>query len=320
MESQGGTLPVLFVCLLAFAAGCESKNEVAQAASADGQPWAAATDGKLTPACTPGSACCPAVPAEAKKTTEVAKTEAPSEAKKPVEAAKTEAPPIHAAAALQSAMDQKKYLFVSFYKAGDPKGEEVRKTFANAQGSLAQKAIFYTADVADPKEQVLVTKYQVNRAPLPLTIAFAENGAIVKAFPGKTVNREELEKSFVSQKMSEVQKGFQDRKITLLCAQGKSTQHNTESIAAARELAQDEKYAKALNLVEVAPEDKASEDLLKQLKVDSTLKEATVFVLVPPSTLAGKVEGATTKDAIWQVVLKGVSSCGGGSCCPAPKK
>jgi hypothetical protein len=304
--------------MVVFAVGCESKKEVAQAAPADGQPWATASDGKLTPACTPGSACCPAVPTEAKKTTDVAKTEAPSDTKKPVEVAKTEAPPSHAAAALQSAMDQKKYLFVSFYKAGDPKGEEVRKTFAEAQSSLSQKALFYTADVADPKEQVLVAKYQVNRAPLPLTIAFAENGAIVKAFPGKTMDRGELEKSFVSTKMSEVQKGFQDRKIILLCAQGKSTQHNAESLGAARELAQDEKNAKAINLVEVAPEDTDSADLLKQLKVDSTLKEATVFVLVPPSTLAGKVEGATTKDAIWQVVLKGVSSCGGGSCCPSP--
>ncbi len=180
--------------------------------------------------------------------------------------------------------------------------------------------MFYAADVADPKEQVLVAKYQVNRAPLPLTIAFAENGAIVKAYPGKTLSRDELEKSFVSTKMAEVQKGFQDKKVILLCVQGKTTQHNAESMGAARELAQDEKTAKALILMEVAPEDEASTDLLKQLKVDSTLKEATVFVLVPPSTLAGKVEGATTKDAIWQVVLKGVSSCGGGSCCPAPKK
>jgi len=70
--------------------------------------------------------------------------------------------------------------------------------------------------------------------------------------------------------------------------------------------------------VEVAPEDPQSTDLLKQLRVDSTLKEATVFVLVPPSNLAGKIEGATTKDALWQMILKGVSACGGGSCCPSP--
>ena len=209
-------------------------------------------------------------------------------------------------------MDRKKYLFVSFYKAGDPKGDEVRKTFAEAEGSLSQKAVFYMADVADPKEQVLVAKYQVNRAPLPLTLAFAENGAIVKAFPGKTMNREELEKSFVSQKMAEVQKGFQDRKIMLLCVQGKDTQHNTESLGAAREITKDEKAGNAITIVEAAPEDPANADLMKQLRVDATMKEATVFVLVPPGNLAGKIEGATTKDALWQAVLKGASSCGSG--------
>jgi len=215
-------------------------------------------------------------------------------------------------------MDQKKYLFVSFYKPGDSKGEEIRKAFAEAEGPLSQKALFYLANVGDPKEQALVSKYQVNRALLPLTLAFAENGAIVRAFRGAAVDREALDKSFVSSKLAEVQKGFQDRKIMLLCVQGKSTQHNAESVGAARDLIEEKKIGNAVTIIEAAPEDPAHTDLLKQLKVDATLKEATVFVLVPPSNLAGKVEGATTKEALWQVILKGVSACGGGSCCPSP--
>lgn len=317
MEVRFVRLPILILslCLLVFTVGgCESKNGVAQAVSEVPSAQIQGAAGKVESTSTPA-------PEKVQPSSQVQSgIEKAPVAGKSTEAAKTAAPPSDAAAALQSAMEQKKYLFVSFYKPGDQKGEEVRKAFAEAEGPLSQKALFYAADIGNPKEQVLVSKYQVNRASLPLTLAFAENGAIVRAFPGAVVDRETLEQSFVSSKLAEVQKGFQDKKIMLLCVQGKSTLHNAESMGAARELIQEGKTGNAVNIVEVAPEDPASTDLLKQLKVDSTLKEATVFVLVPPSNLAGKVEGATTKDALWKVILKGISACGGGSCCPSPAK
>jgi len=316
MEGRIVRLPVLILSFLAFAfGGCESKNGVAQAAVAS------------VPSDTTVKADAPKGPEGTDVLKDLEKKLQPpgsAAVAKATEPAKTAAPPSDAATALQSAMDQKKYLFVSFYKPGDQKGEEVRKAFAEAEGALSQKALFYAADVTNPKEQVLVSKYQVNRAPLPLTLAFAENGAIVKAFPGTVMDRDALAKTFVSPKMAEVQKGFQDKKIMLLCVQGKSTQHNAESLGAARELIQEGKTANAVTIIEATPEDPANTDLLKQLRVDATLKEATVFVLVPPGNLAGKIEGATTKAALWQVLAKGLSGgCGPGGCGPSgcgPKK
>jgi hypothetical protein len=66
MEGQTYRLPALAACLVALALGCESKKEVAQAASADGQALATAI-----------------VPPQTKNTVEVAKADGP---------------PIHAAA------------------------------------------------------------------------------------------------------------------------------------------------------------------------------------------------------------------------------
>jgi len=112
-----------------------------------------------------------------------------------------------------------------------------------------------------------------------------------EGFPRRRVDREALDKSFVSSKLAEVAEGFQDRKIMLLCVQGKSTQHNAESVGAARDLIEEKKIGNAVTIIEAAPEDPAHTDLLKQLKVDATLKEATVFVLVPPSNLAARSRG-----------------------------
>ena len=192
MEGRIVRLPVLFLGLLVLAVeGCESKNGVAQAAIAP------------VPSDTTVKADAPKGPEGTDVLKDLEKKLQPPGSAAVVKATEPAAPPSDASAALRSAMDQKKYLFVSFYKPGDQKGEEVRKALAEAEGALSQKALFYAADVTNPKEQVLVSKYQVNRAPLPLTLAFAENGAIVKAFPGKTVDRGELEKSFVSPKLAE---------------------------------------------------------------------------------------------------------------------
>jgi hypothetical protein len=215
-----------------------------------------------------------------------------------------------AAAALKHAANRKKYLFLLFYEPGDERGEQICKTFVAAEKALGSKALFYAADVSDDKEQATVQQYQADQATLPLTLAIAPNGAIVKAFVGEAVDQEALAKSFVSAKLAEVQKALQDKKMVLLCAQGKHTQHNAESLQAARAVADDESMQGGIAVVSADPDNPGSKDLWKHLKVDANLEQATVFILIPPSTLGGKVEGATDKAKLLAAVQGARSSCG----------
>lgn len=299
-----------------LAAGCDAKGEVAQAAAGA----VLEQDPPLPP-----SAASPTTESAARTVAppggsgpEVAAPDAPVAAHPPQASAEpdTSARPRDAGAALQAAMDQDKHLFLAFYRPDDPKNDELMKTFEEAEKSLGDRALFYAANIQEEKERRMVVEYQVARAPLPLTLVFASNGAFVNAFRGKPATRSELDGSFLSPKFSEAVKALQDRKIVLLCVQGKHTQHNSESLSAARATSQAKEANGMISVVEVAPEDAASKDLLAQLRVDPVrMAEATVFVLVPPANLAGKIEGATTKDALWQTVLKGAAACGGGSCC-----
>lgn len=224
--------------------------------------------------------------------------------------------------ALRDAAKQNKHVFALFVRNGDANGAKMKRVFTEARRTLGSRALFRVADVGDRSESAFVQKYGIDRAPLPLTIVFAPNGAIVRAFPGKVTTTAELSKAFASPAFADVMKAMQDRKLVLLCAQGKGTRHNSESLAAARGVAKDKRAAGVVTVVRAAPEDAANANLLKPLKADSSLKEATVYILVPPSVIAGKVEGATTKEAVWAALVKGVSACqsgGGSSCCPAPK-
>lgn len=210
------------------------------------------------------------------------------------------------------ARKQNKHLFALFFRTGDTDGAKMKGVFAEAKRKLGRRALFSVASVSNPSEANFVRKYGIARAPLPLTLVFAPNGAIVKSFAGKVVSQSDLAGAFASPALAEVLGAMQDRKLVLLCIQGKRTRHNSESLGAARAAAQDEKARDSITVVRAAPDDGHSSDLLKQLSVSSKMQEATIFILVPPSTMAGKVEGATTKDALWKTIVTSVSSCSTG--------
>ncbi|NCO93395.1 MAG: hypothetical protein COZ06_17880 [Armatimonadetes bacterium CG_4_10_14_3_um_filter_66_18] len=232
-------------------------------------------------------------------------------AKKPASAA-----PADAATALQRAQNQKKHAFLLFYKQGNDACAKMRMTLVQAEKNLGKKAVFYAADVSSAKDKATVQEYRADQAPLPLTLVFAPNGAIVKAFPGKVATQQELGKAFASPVFADVTKAMQDRKLVLLCVQGGKTQGNSSSLSAARAAAADKRAGGSIEVVRAAPEDSANADLLKQLEVAPSLKKASLFILVPPGVIAGKVDGETTKGAVWAAIVKGVSSCSSGSCGP----
>lgn len=226
--------------------------------------------------------------------------------------AASESAPRGAAAALKRAQDQKKHAFLLFYKQGDEACAKMRKTLDAAEKTLRKRAVFYAADVAAEKDKETVAKYQADKAPLPLTLVFAPNGALERTHVGKAVNAKALANSFSSAKLAEVQKHLQDRKLVLLCAQNDHTKHNSESRRAAEAAIKAPRAGGQIVLVNVDPRDGDSADLLKQVKLDSSLKEASICILIPPSTLGKTVQGATTKDALWEAITSSASACSTG--------
>jgi len=220
-------------------------------------------------------------------------------------------------AALRQAAKQNKHLFALFIRSGEPQSAKMKSVFTEAQRSLGQRALFHVAAVSDPAEADFVRKNGIGRASLPLTLVFAPNGAVVKGFPGQVVSKEALAAAFASPKLADVLKGLQDKRLVLLCVQGKKTKHNAESLRAAREVAKDERARGGVTVVQAAPEDARSADLFRQLKAGTSFQEATVFIVAPPSSLAGTVAGKTTKEALWTAIVKGVSACSSGGCGPS---
>ena len=102
-----------------------------------------------------------------------------------------------AQAAIEQAAAANKYMFMLFWRDRSPQTSKAWATLQPWAARMANSAAVAAVQVTDPKEKELVTRYGVNRAPLPLVLAIAPCGAITKAFTGE-FNEQELQVAFVS--------------------------------------------------------------------------------------------------------------------------
>lgn len=229
-------------------------------------------------------------------------------------------------AALKQAADAKKYLFVFFYKTDDAETQAARRSWDENAWKFADRAEFASVNVTDPAEQRLVNQYGLGRAPLPLVLAFAPNGAVTRSLV-KNFDETQLAMAFVGPSMEKCIKALQDRKMVFVCVQNDTTPQKAEAMQGVKEFAADAQYARTTEIITVDPADAAEAGFLQQLKVDPRATDAVTIFLAPPGTMVGTYKGKTKKEALVAAVRTAAQGCAPGSTCapgsscgPAPKK
>jgi hypothetical protein len=205
-----------------------------------------------------------------------------------------------------------KHAFILFYRPAQSEDRKMADTLTRAEANLRARAMFVQVDISSRVESRLIDKYRVRQAPLPLTLAMAPNGAIVRAFT-RTVDENALAAAFASPKVADLFKALQEKKLVTLCLQGAATKHNDESRQAAQQFVGDPKLKGLAVLIVADPRKEA--DLLKRCRITSPPMESTVLMIVPPGRLVATVAGATTKAALLAKLTAALSSCGPG-CSP----
>ena len=90
-----------------------------------------------------------------------------------------------AQAALESARQANKYLFIVFFKDNDTATQAVGQTLGSSMAARADKATSIYVNTMDSAEKAIVDQYGVSRSPMPLVLAVAPNGAVTGGFPLK---------------------------------------------------------------------------------------------------------------------------------------
>lgn len=215
--------------------------------------------------------------------------------------------------AVNRAREEKKYLYLVFYKQGDQKSKEMKQVLAGVQKELSAKADVVYIDVTDRSAQTTIKKYGMDRAPIPITLVMASNGAIVAGFPEKA-NEDQLRNAFVSPKMAEIVKAIQDKKLVYLYIANRKMKYYEKNLALIQETARTDLRGVA-RVIEVDPKDKKEASLLKKCKAQTPVKQTTLLIL-NAGRVVGDLKGEFTKDILMTRTIKG---CSGGSCCPKKK-
>ncbi len=221
-------------------------------------------------------------------------------------------------AAIDAAAKDGKYLYIFFWKTNDKQSQTMHEVFQSAMNKWAKSTNSVGIQLADPRERPVVDKFGVSRAPMPLVLALAPNGAVTKGFPIKFDENQLLE-GFVSPCTAKCLKCLQDRKLVLLCIQNEKTQFSQVAMTAALNFKADARFATATEIVTLNPEDTAEAAFLRDLKVDPRTSQAVTVVLAPPGQSVASFVGAVTKDQIIAKVQAGPCAdgqCGPSGCCP----
>ena len=226
------------------------------------------------------------------------------------------------AAAMQQAASANKYLFAFLYEKDDDATRAARKAFDAAVKKITPAPQSVALDRTAPAEKEFVAKFGVDRAPMPLVLAIAPNGAVTGGFKAAELTEERLRDAVASAGLQKCVKALQDKRLVLVCLQNGRTKANDAAMKGVNEFKADPQFGAMTDIVKVDPSDTKEMKLLAQLKADPQAKMATTAFLAPPGVLVANIDGPTSKDALKAALQKAMSSCApgaGSGCCP-PKK
>lgn len=226
--------------------------------------------------------------------------------------------------ALAKAAEQQRHAYVFFWKAEDEATRRKREAFDAAMTSLGDRADAVSVCVTAPEEKPTVAAFKVSRAPMPLVIAVAPNGAVTKAWPLE-FQAATADEGIVSDGAATCLKALQADKMVLVSVQNATTSHATEALEAATGFLADPRFAQAAEGIVLDPAEPAEARFLASLKVSPTTDEALTVLLAPPGKTVATFVGGVSTAAIVAKVTDAKSGCcpggkcGPGQCCPGGK-
>lgn len=195
----------------------------------------------------------------------------------------------------QGANATEQFTYVLFWKQNDPKTKQFAETIRRGVARNPAQATWKSVDVNDPANQQVVAHYGVSRAPMPLAICVAENGAITSVFTRRP-NDEMLDRAIVTPAMVTVTKALQDKKIAVVHVKPTS---EAPLPYGALEFTQDAAFQSRTIVVDVLANDADEARFLKDMDFASgTIRDSSIVVMAPPGVLVGKFPSTATMSDI----------------------
>lgn len=203
---------------------------------------------------------------------------------------------------------ERQYTFVVFYKQNDATTQTMAAALKAEIAKHQEVTAVKYVQVDDPSQKALVTKYDVSRAPLPLLVAVAPNGAMTGMFP-KKLPVEGIDGVFVTPTMMVTMKALQEGKLVLVTVGGSIPAPTPVAVTAFQA---DPHYSERLMTVSMDAADPQEAKFIAQMKIPETVLETQTVLLAPPGVLVGKFSATASKEVVAAALAKA------GKCCEDP--
>ena len=213
-----------------------------------------------------------------------------------------------AEASRASAAEQNKYTFIMFWKDQDT---TTKSMWSTLQQNLSDKntASVVAVNTGDPQERKIVEQYGVSRAPMPLTLAVAPNGAVTGSYV-KQINADYIQQAFVSPAKSRCMLNLQNRRMVLLCV---NASNSTGIPNGVQDFQSMPCYKNAVEVIAVSQSEPTERDFMNELQVPDSQNSSVIF-MAPPGVMVGKFNNSVTSQQLIAELKKAGKSCGVEGC------
>lgn len=217
--------------------------------------------------------------------------------------------------AIREAAEANRYLFVFFWKEDGENTRAMRDVFDGAVPDFADRAESVAVKITEPEQKEIVEQYGLDRAPMPMVLAIAPNGAITGGFPN-SFTASDLETALVSPGTAQCVKALQENKLAMLCVQNGQTEFSEEAMKGVRDFKASQEYPEFVQIVKLNPKDSEEAKFLGELQISPDTETAVTVMMAPPGVPVGMIEGPATKEVFVEFLSKAQSACADGQCGP----
>jgi len=203
-----------------------------------------------------------------------------------------------------------KFKFILFYKENNKATQTMADGLKKAIEQRAQRAEWTAVNITDITKHVLVERYHVERAPMPLVICVAPNGAVTAGITRQQITDELVENALVTPAMAEATKALQDKKIVVIQVKRDAQQPMPAGVV---DFMADPLFSARTTTVSVLVGDEGESRFVREMEIKpEEVADSMIVVLAPPGVLVGKYASGVTKDQI------GAALHAAGKCCNDP--
>ncbi len=188
-----------------------------------------------------------------------------------------------------------KFTFILFWKEDNAATQKMAATLKAAVAQRSERATWTAANLADPANRSLDERHGVSRAPMPLVLCLAPNGAITGAFT-KQFTQDAVDQALVTPAMTAYMKALQEDKIVLVHVKPDA---HAPLPRGAHDFVGDPVFQARTVVVTFTVDDPAEGRFLREMKIDpAAVRGSIVSVLAPPAVFVGKYSSTVSKDQI----------------------